>query len=91
MNLLPDRMTKSGIIQICLAAALKGTLQLNGTRQGYQLSSVCFYSGFLLWSAKTLESKQEGSTGNRQSNATGPVKGTGSALQKALSKPWKAV
>lgn len=42
-------MTKSGIIQICFAAALKGTRQLNGTRQGYS-----FYGFFNLCSPKFL-------------------------------------
>lgn len=51
---LTNGTKKSSIIQICFAAALKGTLQLNGPRQGYSLCdfSICalqsFYFCFIL-------------------------------------------
>lgn len=45
---LTDSVTKSGIIQICFAAVLKGTLQLNRTCQGYSFYgfSICALQSF---------------------------------------------
>lgn len=62
---LTNRMTKSGIIQICSAAALKGTLQLNRThRQGHSFYdlNLCSPESLLLLHPvqnKALDSWQE--------------------------------
>lgn len=63
---LTNRMTKSGIIQICFAAALKGTLQLNRThRQGsssfydFSLRSPEFLLLFHRVQSKALDPWQE--------------------------------